>query len=128
MGKDAGKVIDEDEEEDGAYNRALRDAMGKRKRRCGTSADELGAAGKVAAEPGGGDTVPTQLVQQQLMVDTVKCLAQVDRRQRHDFADIDTPSRPFDNIKYGIFGGVGWAVGILGRREDVVGDEVGTEL
>ena len=59
--------------------------MGKRKRRCGTSADELGAAGKVAAEPGGGDAVPTQLVQQQ-MVDTVKCLAQVDRRQRRSSA------------------------------------------
>ena len=55
VGKEAGKVIDEDEEEDGAYNRALRDAMGKRKCRCGTSADELGAAGKVTAEPGGGD-------------------------------------------------------------------------
>ena len=82
VGKEAGYFIDEDEEEDGAYNRALRDAMGKRKRRCGTSADELGAAGKVAAEPGGGDAVPTQLVQQQLMVDTVKCLARVDRRQR----------------------------------------------
>ena len=41
--------------------------------------NELEAAGKVAAEPVGGDAVPTQLGQQQLMVGTVKRLAQVDR-------------------------------------------------
>ena len=50
------------------------------RRSCGTSADELGAAGKVTAEPVGGDAVPLQLGQQQLVVDTVKRLAQVDRR------------------------------------------------
>ena len=59
------------------------------------------------------------------MVDTVECPAQVDRRQRRDVTDIDLPSRPFDNVENGIFGGVGWAVGILGRGKDVVSDEVG---
>ena len=102
--------------------------MGKKKRRCGTSADELGAAGKVTAEPVGGDAVPAQLVQQQLVVDTVEGLAQVDRRQRRDIAGVDAPSRPVNDIKYGIFCGVGWAVGVLGRREDVICDEVGNEL
>ena len=62
------------------------------------------------------------------MVDTVKYLAQVDRRQRRDFTGIDLPSRPLDNVENGIFGGVGWSVGILGRGKDVVCDEVGCKL
>ena len=62
MREEAGYVVNEDEEEDGTYNGALRDPMGKRKCRCGTSTDELGAAGKVTAEPVGGDAVPAQLV------------------------------------------------------------------
>ena len=49
----AGQVVDEDEEEDWADDRALGDSVGKREGRCGSSADELGAAGKVAAEPAG---------------------------------------------------------------------------
>ena len=90
--------------------------MGEGKRRCGTSADELGAAGKVAAEPVGGDAVPAQLVQQQMVVDTVEGLAQIDRRQRRDISGVDAPSRPFNNIEHGILCGVGWTVGVLGRR------------
>ena len=62
------------------------------------------------------------------MVDTVECLARVDRRQRCDVTDIDLPSRPFDNVKNGIVGGVGWAVGVLGRGKEVVGDEIGCKL
>ena len=49
-------------------------------------------------------------------------------RQRRDVTDIDLQSRPFDNVENGIFGGVGWVVGILGWRKDVVSNEIGCKL
>ena len=124
----AGQVVDEDEEEDWADDRALGDSVGKREGRCGSSADEFGATGKVAAEPSGLDAIPLELVQKHRVVHTDQHLAQFDRRQRRDVTDIDLPSRPFDNVKNGIFGGVRWAIGILGRGKDVVSDEIGCKV
>lgn len=62
------------------------------------------------------------------MVHAVERFAKVDQGEGHDVTSIDSPRYPLDNIEEGVFGRMGWAVGVLEGGKDVVSDKIGTEL